>query len=87
MIGAMAEMGDETAIEHATLINQIQQNSWYQVVLVGKPFLPYSEDFTYFEHSADAAEWAGRQNFEHAYILIKGSRSSQMEKILTAITQ
>lgn len=87
MLGAMAEMGDETAIEHETLINQIKKNTWHQVVLVGKPFLPYSEDFVYFDNSADAAHWAQQQHFENAYILIKGSRSSQMEKILTAIAQ
>lgn len=87
MIGAMAEMGNETAIEHETLINQVKKSTWYQVVLVGKPFLPYSEDFVYFDNSADAARWAQQQHFENAYILIKGSRSSQMEKILAAITQ
>lgn len=87
MIGAMAEMGDETAAEHEILINQVKKNIWHQVVLVGKPFLPFKEDFIYFDHSADAAEWAQEQHFDNAYILIKGSRSSQMEKILTAITQ
>lgn len=87
MIGAMAEMGAETATEHETLINQIRKNSWQQVVLVGKPFLPYKEDYIYFDNSDQAAEWAQQQNFENAYILIKGSRSSQMEKIFTAITQ
>ncbi|WP_114791648.1 UDP-N-acetylmuramoyl-tripeptide--D-alanyl-D-alanine ligase [Niabella yanshanensis] len=87
MIGAMAEMGDETAIEHETLINQVKKSTWHQVVLVGNPFLPYSKDFVYFDNSADAANWAQQQHFENAYILIKGSRSSQMEKILTAITQ
>ncbi len=87
MIGAMAEMGDETEVEHETLINQIKKSSWHQVVLVGKPFLPFKDNFVYFDHSADAAEWAQQQHFENAYILIKGSRSSQMEKILTAIAQ
>lgn len=87
MIGAMAEMGDETAVEHETLINQIKRNTWQQVVLVGKPFLPFKDDFIYFDNSAEAANWAQAQHFENAYILIKGSRSSQMEKILTAITQ
>lgn len=87
MIGAMAEMGNETEAEHETLINQIKTNTWHQVILVGKPFLPFKDDFVYFDNSADAAEWAQQQHFENAYILIKGSRSSQMEKILTAITQ
>ncbi|MCH5599338.1 hypothetical protein [Niabella ginsengisoli] len=85
MIGAMAEMGIETEAEHESLINQIKKHNWHKVILVGKPFEPYKNDFLYFDQSADAANWAQSQNFENTYFLIKGSRSSQMEKILTAI--
>lgn len=87
MLGAMAEMGAETAAEHDALIAQIKNHRWNTVVLVGKPFQPFKDEFTYFDDSAAAAEWARQQNFENSYFLIKGSRSSQMEKILTAIAQ
>ncbi|GAB3421367.1 UDP-N-acetylmuramoyl-tripeptide--D-alanyl-D-alanine ligase [Niabella aquatica] len=87
MLGAMAEMGTESEAEHQALIKQITQNNWDKVVLVGKPFLPFRNGFIYFDDSAAAAAWAGQQNFEHSYFLIKGSRSSLMEKILTAITK
>ncbi len=87
MLGAMAEMGAATEAEHEALVNQIKQYNWDQVILVGKPFLPFKNGFIYFEDSAAAAGWAGQQTFDHSYLLIKGSRSSQMEKILTAITK
>lgn len=87
MIGAMAEMGNDTAKEHEILVNQIKAGEWHQVVLVGPAFLPFKEGFIYFDNSADAASWAKNQDFGDAHILIKGSRSAQMEKILTAITQ
>ena len=86
MLGAMAEMGAESASEHQTLINLIKKYNWQQVVLVGKPFLPFKDTFTYFDSATEAAEWIKTQNIQDAYLLIKGSRSSQMEKILTAFT-
>ncbi|WP_346238155.1 UDP-N-acetylmuramoyl-tripeptide--D-alanyl-D-alanine ligase [Niabella insulamsoli] len=85
MLGAMAEMGDETEKEHQSLIDQIKKYNWQQVVLVGKPFAPFRDQFQYFDTSAAAADWARAQNFQNSYLLIKGSRSSQMEHILTAI--
>lgn len=87
MLGAMAEMGAASEAEHQALVNQIKQYNWEKVVLVGKPFLPFKNGFIYFEDSAAAAAWAEQQTFEHSYFLVKGSRSSQMEKILTAITK
>ncbi|MFT4092983.1 MAG: UDP-N-acetylmuramoyl-tripeptide--D-alanyl-D-alanine ligase [Niabella sp.] len=85
MLGAMAEMGAETATEHNTLITQIKNYNWDEVVLVGKPFATFSNEFIYFEDSAEAADWAQQQSFTNTYLLIKGSRSSRMEKIVTAI--
>ena len=85
MLGAMAEMGDETATEHQALINQLKQYSWQTVVLVGRPYLPFKNEFLYFENPGEAADWAQKQNFENTCFLIKGSRSSQMETILSAI--
>lgn len=85
MLGAMAEMGVETASEHQILIDQIRQYDWYKVLLVGKPFLPYKNEFIYFDNAAAAAMWVKEQQFEHTTFLVKGSRSTQMEKISNEI--
>ena len=84
MLGNMAELGTETIPEHEALVNQIRSHYWEAVVLVGKAFEPFKEEFLYFETAAAAAEWAGQQQFENSFFLIKGSRSTQMEKILAA---
>lgn len=84
MLGAMAEMGDESKTEHESLINLIKKYNWQHVVLVGKQFEPYKDEFAYFENAVAAGEWFARQKFENGYFLVKGSRSSQMEKILAA---
>lgn len=86
MLGAMAEMGAETEAEHNALINQVKKYKWDNVVLVGRPFSTYKNDgFVYFENADSATEWAAQQNYANTCFLIKGSRSSQMEKLLTAI--
>jgi UDP-N-acetylmuramoyl-tripeptide--D-alanyl-D-alanine ligase len=82
MLGAMAEMGAESEVEHSALISFINQYVWNDVILVGKAFERYKNNFRYFENSAEAGSWFSKQKMEGTYILIKGSRSTQMEKVL-----
>ncbi|WP_300598666.1 UDP-N-acetylmuramoyl-tripeptide--D-alanyl-D-alanine ligase [Niabella sp.] len=85
VLGAMAEMGAETEAEHERMIQLIEQHSWSDVILVGKPFEPYKERFRYFENSGEAAGWLGRHRPENTLLLVKGSRSSQMERVLEVL--
>lgn len=83
MLGAMAEMGDETRAEHAILIELIDKYNWMHVILVGRAFEEYASTYNYYNNVADAAAWFAKQHFENTAFLIKGSRSTQMEKIVT----
>ena len=82
LLGAMAELGDESLAEHKALIELIKKNNWENVVLVGGDFLNIEHPFLQFQNSTDAKEWLQQQHFENSYILIKGSRSMQMEKVI-----
>jgi UDP-N-acetylmuramoyl-tripeptide--D-alanyl-D-alanine ligase len=82
MLGAMAELGTESLNEHKAIVDLINRNKWKQVALVGGDFLKLGHPFLSFENSLQAKEWWQRQHFENTYVLIKGSRSMQMEKIL-----
>ncbi|MBZ4190119.1 UDP-N-acetylmuramoyl-tripeptide--D-alanyl-D-alanine ligase [Niabella beijingensis] len=82
MLGAMAEMGAATETEHRHIVQLIEQHAWNDVILVGKPFERYKEQFRYFETSGEAAEWVREHKPENALLLVKGSRSSQMEKVV-----
>ena len=83
MLGAMAELGADSVPEHENIINLIKAYPWKEVVLVGGDFLKADHPFIQFENALQAAEWYNKQQFEKAWILIKGSRSMQMEKILS----
>ena len=82
MLGGMAELGEESLNEHQAIVELIKRNNWEKVVLVGGDFLKFDHPYQSFENSALAKTWFQQQNFENAYILIKGSRSAQMENLL-----
>jgi UDP-N-acetylmuramoyl-tripeptide--D-alanyl-D-alanine ligase len=82
LLGAMAELGPESMAEHQAIINLLQHYKWDAVVLVGGDFLKTGHHFLSFETALQAGEWLHRQHFHDTTILVKGSRSMQMEKIL-----
>jgi len=82
MLGGMMELGAESMDEHRSIIDLIKQYNWEKVVLVGGDFGKVDHGFTFFSDSTEAKVWFTQQKFEHAHILIKGSRSMQMERIL-----
>ncbi|MFN8265612.1 MAG: UDP-N-acetylmuramoyl-tripeptide--D-alanyl-D-alanine ligase [Chitinophagaceae bacterium] len=82
LLGAMAELGDESLEEHNALIELLSRYKWDQVVLVGGDFLKTKHPYLNFNNSAEAAQWFKNQNITNSHLLIKGSRSMQMEKIL-----
>lgn len=85
ILGAMAEMGKESEAEHAQLIDLIKQYNWKDVILVGRPFEPFKNKYAYFDNADEAFNELNSTKFSHTHFLIKGSRSTQMEKILPAI--
>lgn len=81
MLGAMMELGEESLGEHQNVVDIIKKYSWDKVILVGGDFGRIYHPFTYFNTSSEAGEWVKQQHFQDSYMLIKGSRSIQMEKI------
>ena len=82
ILGGMMELGDESLTEHQALIELIKQYEWKEVVLVGGDFAKVAHGFIFFSDAMEAGKWLHKQLFENAYLLIKGSRSMQMEKVL-----
>jgi UDP-N-acetylmuramoyl-tripeptide--D-alanyl-D-alanine ligase len=83
MLGSMMELGEESAKEHQEIITLLETHPWKDVVLVGKNFNELPHRYFGFESSEEAREWLRNTQVENAHILIKGSRSMQMEKVLS----
>jgi len=82
ILGGMMELGSQSIEEHQQLIDLIKKYEWEKVVLVGGDFSRTNHDFLTFRDSTEAAEWFKKQQFQNSSILIKGSRSTAMEKVL-----
>ncbi len=85
LLGGMMELGDESLEEHQAIVSLIKQYNWKAVVLVGGDFDKTMDSYIHFHNSAEAGEWLQKQHFENAKILVKGSRSIQMEKVLETL--
>ena len=81
-LGAMMELGETSFKEHESLIAQIAKYAWKEVVLVGGDFKNTMHSYRYFDSSTQAAEWWASQQSTGNYLLVKGSRSMMMEKIV-----
>lgn len=82
LLGGMMELGAESIAEHQQLLQLIQQYEWTNVVLVGGDFKHIAHPFIYFNNATEAKQWLEEQHFENTYLLVKGSRSMQMEKVI-----
>lgn len=82
MLGGMMELGEESIEEHKTIVSLLEHYRWKDVVLVGGDFSKVSHHYHFFPNALEAKQWLQQQNFEHSYLLVKGSRSMQMEKVL-----
>ncbi|HEY8690391.1 MAG TPA: UDP-N-acetylmuramoyl-tripeptide--D-alanyl-D-alanine ligase [Chitinophagaceae bacterium] len=83
-IGSMMELGNESEKEHKELIKLIDKYKWRNVILVGNNFKNIKHSYTHFDNAATAKTWLNTQHLEDSQLLIKGSRSMQMEKVLEA---
>ena len=85
LLGGMMELGEHAPAEHLALLQLIAQYSFASVVLVGKDFKALQlqmPQFIYVDNAAEAKAWLTAQNLQHAQLLIKGSRSMQMETVI-----
>lgn len=84
-LGGMMELGQDSIDEHQQLIGLLQKHQLKNIVLVGGDFAKVQHPFQFFEQVTLAAEWLKHNIPAHAQILIKGSRSVKMEKLLDVL--
>jgi UDP-N-acetylmuramoyl-tripeptide--D-alanyl-D-alanine ligase len=82
ILGAMMELGKSSQAEHEALVNHIKLYDWNTVALVGDDYSDIPGEYLHFADAGQARQWFQSAAFRDARILIKGSRSMQMEKII-----
>jgi UDP-N-acetylmuramoyl-tripeptide--D-alanyl-D-alanine ligase len=85
LIGGMMELGDESLAEHAEIITLLNQFNWKEVILVGGDFANVPHPFRFLKSSVEAAAWFKDNPVKQSLILVKGSRSMQMEKVMDSL--
>jgi UDP-N-acetylmuramoyl-tripeptide--D-alanyl-D-alanine ligase len=85
VLGAMAELGGESLQEHQALVEELKKHNWKQVLLVGGDFAKLDHPYKQMPSADEAGRWLQQQPLEGAYLLLKGSRSMQIEKVMTYI--
>ncbi|MEO6191078.1 MAG: UDP-N-acetylmuramoyl-tripeptide--D-alanyl-D-alanine ligase [Saprospiraceae bacterium] len=84
ILGAMAELGEQQDSEHQLLVNQILNKNFEKIILVGAEFefAKPLKGVLWFDHVESCKIWLDQNMPEGKLILIKGSRSIGLEKLV-----
>ena len=84
ILGDMFELGNDAPKEHQHIANLSEQLKFDNIILVGNEFskTQTSDAVLKFKTTEAAHIWFQQQDFTGSEILLKGSRSMKMEKIL-----
>ncbi len=84
ILGDMRELGSASEEEHRNILALMKELSYKDAMLVGQSFCTYNEnaDWKTFAKVEDLYQYIETHPIEGKHILVKGSRSIQLEKVL-----
>ena len=82
ILGAMRELGEYSHLEHQNIVNMLAERKADNVFLVGEEYLQTTSPYLVFENVEQLHQYLQQQPLKGKNILLKGSRSTQMEKLL-----
>ena len=82
ILGAMRELGEYSHLEHQNIVNMLAERKADTVFLVGEEYLQTTSPYPVFENVEQLHKHLEEQPLKGKNILLKGSRSTQMEKLL-----
>lgn len=84
ILGDMRELGTASEEEHRGILNLMKELKFKEALLVGSNFSTYNEnpDWKTFAKVEDLCEYLGTNPVSEKTILVKGSHSVQLEKVL-----
>jgi UDP-N-acetylmuramoyl-tripeptide--D-alanyl-D-alanine ligase len=85
ILGDMFELGNQSEIEHQNIVNVLEEKKFHNVLLVGTAFMNTNNNFKTFNDVDDLTTYISNNCPANNIILIKGSRSVQLEKIISLL--
>ena len=82
ILGAMRELGTYSQLEHQNIVNMLLERKADQVLLVGEEYRETTAPYEIFANVEDLAAYLEAHPLSGYRILLKGSRSNQLEKII-----
>ena len=85
ILGAMRELGDYTHLEHQNVVNMLAERKADWVYLVGEEYRLTTSPYPIFNTVEELHEYLVANPLKDKKILLKGSRSTKMEKLLDVL--
>ena len=82
ILGAMRELGEYSHLEHQNVVNMLAERKAENVFLVGEEYIQTTSPYPVFENVDNLHKYLQDNPLKDKNILLKGSRSTQMEKLL-----
>jgi UDP-N-acetylmuramoyl-tripeptide--D-alanyl-D-alanine ligase len=82
ILGAMRELGEYSHLEHQNIVNMLLERKADEVLLVGNEYQETTAPYPVFGTVDELYTYLEHHPINGRSILLKGSRSTQMEKIL-----
>ncbi len=83
-IGEMLELGNSSYLEHKNFVEYLAKNKIKKVICVGESFreLVKKPGYSFYKTVYDLVDELKRNPIHSSFILVKGSRANQLEKVL-----
>lgn len=82
ILGEMKELGVDSEKEHENVVDYIQHHDFDEVILVGENFAPMKNSYKHFDDVVELQKYLEQNSLRDSYILLKGSRGVQLEKVV-----
>ena len=78
----MRELGEYSHTEHQNIVNMLLERKADKVLLVGNEYKDTTAPYPVFENVEELCEYLQREPLSGYTVLLKGSRSNQLEKAI-----
>ena len=82
ILGAMRELGEYSHTEHQNIVNMLLERKAEKVLLVGEEYKKTTAPYLVLENVEALCEYLQKEPLKGYTILLKGSRSNQLEKVI-----